>query len=226
MNPIHKKSSTITTSKTISRPTASTTTLNDYISHQQQQQFRVAKNMIDLNLPNRTTSAKLGTLNSQQRGDLSSVSSPPTRFLDEILVQGKRSSVASHNSLPISTTPNNLQLSTITVINRSNEEKTLFPDKLILERKNLIWCPVIEGEASFRLINYQHNQIKSIANLDQMRNLIFLDLYNNHIDKIAGLSSLIQLRVLMLGKNRISKIENLNTLVYLDILDLHANQVR
>lgn len=92
-------------------------------------------------------------------------------------------------------------------------------------RKGLTCCPVIEGESSFKLINYQYNQIRVISNLDQMRNLIFLDLYNNQIEKISGLGALSQLRVLMLGKNRISKIENLNSLVYLDILDLHANQV-
>ncbi len=93
-------------------------------------------------------------------------------------------------------------------------------------RRNLNACPIIEGDDQLKLINYQHNQIRSISNLDQMRSLIFLDLYDNRIERINGLSTLINLRVLMLGKNRIEKIENLDPLVYLDVLDLHGNQVR
>jgi leucine-rich repeat-containing protein 49 len=86
-------------------------------------------------------------------------------------------------------------------------------------------CPIIEGEDSLKLINYQHNQIKLMGNFEQMRNLIFLDLYDNKIERINGLSTLTNLRVLMLGKNRIQRIENLANLAYLDILDLHGNQV-
>lgn len=87
-------------------------------------------------------------------------------------------------------------------------------------------CPNIEGDLQLKLINYQHNQIRSIQNLDQMSNLIFLDLYDNRIERISGLSNLVNLRVLMLGKNRISKIESLESLTHLDVLDLHGNQVK
>lgn len=114
---------------------------------------------------------------------------------------------------------------TVLTISRTNEERFLFPDKLILERRNLNACPIIDGDDQLKLINYQHNQIRSIQNLDQMRSLIFLDLYDNRIERINGLSNLINLRVLMLGKNRIEKIENLDSLFYLDVLDLHGNQV-
>ena len=100
---------------------------------------------------------------------------------------------------------------------------SIFQKTLI--RRNLNACPIIEGDDQLKLINYQHNQIRSISNLDQMRSLIFLDLYDNRIERINGLHSLINLRVLMLGKNRIEKIENLDHLVYLDVLDLHGNQV-
>jgi hypothetical protein len=112
------------------------------------------------------------------------------------------------------------------VINRTDEEKTLYPDKLVLEKKNLTMCPLIEGEDSLKLINYEHNQIKQISNFEQMRHLIFLDLYDNQIERISGLSTLLNLRVLMLGKNRIERIENLESLINLDILDLHANQIK
>lgn len=63
-------------------------------------------------------------------------------------------------------------------------------------------CPVLEGEDSVRLLNFQHNFIKKMENLSQLKRLIFLDFYDNHLEKISGLSALTSLRVLMLGKNR------------------------
>lgn len=155
------------------------------------------------------------------------------KFLEDIIAHSKRNinmkasqTTASSQSQQSVSLSSSIQLpANVTIINRNSEEKAMFPDKLIMDRKNLICCPIIEGEDSLKLINYQHNSIRSIQNLDQMRNLIFLDLYDNKIEKIFGLSSLINLRVLMLGKNRIQKIENLTSLVYLDILDLHGNQV-
>lgn len=97
--------------------------------------------------------------------------------------------------------------------------------KFELKRRKLITCPILEGEEQLKLLNFQHNSIHRIQNLDHLRNLIFLDFYDNQIEKISGLSSLVNLRVLMLGKNKISKIENLDELVYLDVLDLHGNEV-
>lgn len=64
-------------------------------------------------------------------------------------------------------------------------------------------CPILDGEEQLRLLNYQHNHIRKIANLASLKKLIFLDLYDNHIEEISGLSSLRALRVLMLGKNRL-----------------------
>lgn len=63
-------------------------------------------------------------------------------------------------------------------------------------------CPILDGEDQLRLLNYQHNFIKKIANLQSLKKLIFLDLYDNQVEEIAGLSNLRSLRVLMLGKNR------------------------
>lgn len=159
--------------------------------------------------------ANSGMSNSQQQQD------PSNKLIEDILAQNRR--VSNFNRQPSIT---NIQLpSSITIINRSLEEKFLNPDKLIAERRNLTGCPIIENDDSLKLINYQHNQIRTIQNLDQMRSLIFLDLYDNQIEKISGLDNLINLRVLMLGKNRIHKIENINHLIYLDILDLHGNEI-
>jgi len=69
-------------------------------------------------------------------------------------------------------------------------------------RRKLTVCPILEGEDQLRLLNYQHNAITRIQNLQSLRRLIFLDLYDNQIEQIAGLSSLKSLRVLMLGKNK------------------------
>lgn len=86
-------------------------------------------------------------------------------------------------------------------------------------------CPILEGEDSVRLLNFQHNLITKIENLSQLKRLIFLDFYDNQLECISGLSSLNSLRVLMLGKNRISKIEKLDALRKLDVLDLHGNKI-
>lgn len=100
---------------------------------------------------NRTASARM--LNSQ-RGNSNSYSnelimSPNNRFLEEILVTGNTNSTSNNKRPPSalnganpstngnsSLTASGLQLlpATITVINRTNDERSLFPDKLILER--------------------------------------------------------------------------------------------
>lgn len=69
-------------------------------------------------------------------------------------------------------------------------------------------CPILEGEDSVRLLNFQHNLITKIENLSQLKRLIFLDFYDNQLECISGLSSLNSLRVLMLGKNRYIKCTN------------------
>ena len=78
----------------------------------------------------------------------------------------------------------------------------LFDGEFLFHRRGLTVCPVLEGEESLRLLNFQHNLIRKIENLSHLRKLIFLDLYDNQIEEIHGLSSLKSLRVLMLGKNR------------------------
>lgn len=73
---------------------------------------------------------------------------------------------------------------------------------LLLCRRRLTVCPILDGEDQLRLLNYQHNQIRKLSNLHTLRKLIFLDLYDNQVEEISGLSNLRSLRVLMLGKNR------------------------
>ncbi|RXM32282.1 Leucine-rich repeat-containing protein 49 [Acipenser ruthenus] len=108
---------------------------------------------------------------------------------------------------------------------RSPEDSAANPDRLDLDRRNLLVCPLLEGEENLRLLNFQHNLISEIQHLSHLRRLIFLDLYDNHITEISGLSALTSLRVLMLGTNRISRISGLESLSKLDVLDLHGNQV-
>jgi len=69
-------------------------------------------------------------------------------------------------------------------------------------RRGLTACPTLESEDQLRLLNFQHNAIRSIENVDHLRRLIFLDFYDNQLEQIDGLTSLRSLRVLMLGKNR------------------------
>jgi len=69
-------------------------------------------------------------------------------------------------------------------------------------RRCLTSCPTLESEDQLRLLNFQHNTIRTIENVDNLRRLIFLDFYDNHLEQIDGLSALRSLRVLMLGKNR------------------------
>jgi Leucine-rich repeat (LRR) protein len=77
--------------------------------------------------------------------------------------------------------------STSLVISRSNEEKLANPDRLVLDRRKLTVCPVLEGEERLRLLNYQNNFISKLENLHNLPNLIFLDLYNNQIKTMENL---------------------------------------
>ena len=50
---------------------------------------------------------------------------------------------------------------------------------------------MLEQEEKLRLLNYQNNNIKSISNLENLPQLIFLDFYNNNLQSLEGpLSSL------------------------------------
>ena len=45
---------------------------------------------------------------------------------------------------------------------------------------------MLEGEERLRLLNYQNNAISFVANLHNLPNLIFLDLYSNQIRQISA----------------------------------------
>ena len=108
---------------------------------------------------------------------------------------------------------------------RSQEERTKYPDRINLDRRGLHGIPVLTEEPGLRLLSLQHNFIKKIHNLEFISRLVFLDLYHNRLDHIAGLEPLTNLRVLMLGKNRIRKIECLANCPKLSVLDLHGNRI-
>jgi leucine-rich repeat-containing protein 49 len=215
--------------------------LLQYQQQQQQQQQQQSQQSSPCQFNSETLPRKRTTSNRLQSGSNFKLVNESNKFLEDILAHSKRSlkqtgALQTHQNAPTSppsqmvssasSVASSIQLPpSCIVINRTLDEKILFPDKLILERRNLTSCPVIEGEDDLKLINYQHNQIKQINNLDQMKSLIFLDLYDNRIEKMSSISSLLNLRVLMLGKNRIEKIESLKELVFLDILDLHGNEI-
>lgn len=112
------------------------------------------------------------------------------------------------------------------VVFRLLEERTRNPERLNLDRRQLDMCPLLENEQRLRLLNFQNNNIRTIQNLGNLPNLIFLDLYNNKLTTLDGCLSLIRgLRVLMIGKNRITNITNLSNLRKLDVLDLHSNEI-
>lgn len=195
---------------------------NTFINGQNTLQTLVAINSRNKTQINDNTNNFMNQTNSMSRSLQDS-----NRFLEDIIstTNRRKSADTNYGSAHSLNHHHGHQQQQYLVINRSNEEKTLYPDKLILDRRKLAYCPILEGEDQLKLINFQHNFIQRIQNLDSLRNLIFLDFYDNQIDRISGLSSLVNLRVLMLGKNKISKIENLDELVYLDVLDLHGNEI-
>lgn len=116
-------------------------------------------------------------------------------------------------------------LTGVLVVYRSPSERSANPERLNLDRRELMQMPLLEGEERLRLLNYQHNLISKIENLLSLPNLIFLDLYDNQIKEINNLQTVPSLRVLMMGKNLIDKIKNLTSLTKLDVLDLHSNKI-
>lgn len=137
----------------------------------------------------------------------------------------------------------------VPVVVRPPEDREVNPERLNLDRKHLMVCPILEGEERLRLLNLQHNSIGRLQHLNNLRRLVFLDLYDNLVQEITGLDGLVSLRVLMLGRNRcacpptctcmcmcvgggpncfvprIRKISGLQALIKLDVLDLHGNTV-
>ncbi len=108
---------------------------------------------------------------------------------------------------------------------RSEDEKLKFPDRINLDRKGLHAIPILEAEPGLRLLSLQHNFIKRVEHLDCTFRLVFLDLYHNRIEAISNLEPLVNIRVLMLGKNRIRRIEGLGKCGRLSVLDLHGNRI-
>lgn len=98
------------------------------------------------------------------------------------------------------------QIPGITVVYRKPSERMANPDKLNLDKRELMNMPLLEGEERLRLLNLQNNHISKIENLVSLPSLIFLDLYNNNVKEISNLHSVPTLRVLMLGKNHLEKI--------------------
>ena len=112
------------------------------------------------------------------------------------------------------------------VVVRARQSRDAAPERLNLDKRNLSECCVLEGEERLRLLNYQHNAIRSISRLRALPNLVFLDLYSNALEEITGLEAVPLLRVLMLGRNRIQAISGLSQLRKLDVLDLHSNRIQ
>lgn len=96
----------------------------------------------------------------------------------------------------------------VPVVYRSQEERIADPDRLNLDRRHLTVCPIFEGEERLRLLNLQHNSITRLQHLNNLRRLVFLDLYDNMVHEIMGLEGLLSLRVLMLGRNRYAVNDN------------------
>ncbi|XP_031424867.1 leucine-rich repeat-containing protein 49 isoform X2 [Clupea harengus] len=107
---------------------------------------------------------------------------------------------------------------------RSRDDCASSPERLDLDSRGLVECPLMVGLEKLRLLNLQHNLLTRVHSLESLRRLVFLDLYDNRISDLAGIACLASLRVLMLGKNRIQRICHLDNLTKLDVLDMHNNQ--
>ena len=90
----------------------------------------------------------------------------------------------------------------VPIVYRSAEVRATNPDRLNLNMRQLPVLPILEGEEKLRMLNLQHNSIPQLQNLNILRRLVFLDMYDNLVQDITGLESLPSLRVLMLGRNR------------------------
>ena len=59
---------------------------------------------------------------------------------------------------------------------RSPDERAENPERLNLDNLGFTVCPILEHEYHLRLVNFQHNKIKKIEHLSNLKSLIFLDL--------------------------------------------------
>ena len=58
---------------------------------------------------------------------------------------------------------------------RSQEERIKYPDRINLDRRGLHGIPVLTEEPGLRLLSLQHNFIKKIHNLDFISRSTFTD---------------------------------------------------
>lgn len=111
---------------------------------------------------------------------------------------------------------------------RPDAERVSQPERLNLDRRSLSALCHLPGEASLRLLSYQHNRISAMAPgaLASTPQLLFLDLFDNQLASLAGLEGAPRLRVLLAGRNQLSSPAGLEGAPRLDVLDLHANRLR
>lgn len=57
-------------------------------------------------------------------------------------------------------------------------------EKLEYARRNLTYIPTFLPEANIKMLDFQNNYIAQIENLENLKQLVFLDLYNNQIQVI------------------------------------------
>lgn len=79
------------------------------------------------------------------------------------------------------------------------------------------WMPPVEE---------RKQKIDSIACLENMQNLIFLDVSDNNLTSLDGIVGLANLKTLNAGKNRITEIKQLENLWNLKKLELYSNQLK
>jgi len=152
--------------------------------------------------------------------------SPKFQNNDDHMYESGKPNAAMANSTEKVLFAENVHYPGVPIVYRTPDEKSANPDRINLDRRNLKICPILRGEELVRLLNFQHNVITKVENLNHLQRLIFLDLYDNKIENMVGVSQLTTLRVLMLGKNKITKIQGLQNLLKLDVLDLHGNQIK
>lgn len=111
------------------------------------------------------------------------------------------------------------------LIKRTKEKAEKEPERLKIDNHELKVFPIIADADKVKVLSLEHNYIERIENINYIRYIVYLDLYDNGIKVIENLDVLSQLRVLMLGRNDIKIIEGLSSLTQLDVLDLHSNDI-
>jgi Leucine-rich repeat (LRR) protein len=63
----------------------------------------------------------------------------------------------------------------------AKNEKPVTEERLDYARKNLTYIPPFRTECNIKMLDFQNNYIAQIENLENLKQLVFLDLYNNQI---------------------------------------------